>query len=63
MVINSPIIVVVWILASLIIGLMGSNRKLGFALMFLISLILSPVIGLIILLASDSKKDKLTKAN
>ncbi len=41
--------------ASLIIGLMGRNRKMGFWGYFFGSLLLTPVIGLLLVLASDSK--------
>ncbi len=41
----------------LIIGLLGSNRKIGFAGAFFISLILSPLIGLIVVLLSKRLSD------
>jgi uncharacterized membrane protein len=41
--------------ASLVIGLMGRNRKMGFWGYFFGSLLLTPVIGLLLVLASDSK--------
>jgi len=43
-----------WILFSVLIGLLGQNRKIGFLGAFLFSLLLSPIIGLIITLFSDS---------
>jgi hypothetical protein len=43
-----------WILFSILIGLLGQNRKIGFLGAFLFSLLLSPIIGLIITLFSDS---------
>jgi len=46
-----------WLLFSVIIGVVGSNRKIGFAGAFFLSLLLSPFIGLIITLVSKSKSD------
>ena len=43
-----------WIILSLIIGFIGSNRKVGFFGALLWSLLLSPIIGLIITLTSES---------
>jgi phosphate/sulfate permease len=47
-----------WIIFSLIVGAIGSNRKIGFWGAFFLSLILSPVIGLIIALVSKDKDDE-----
>ncbi|MDY0144191.1 MAG: SHOCT domain-containing protein [Candidatus Izemoplasmatales bacterium] len=41
-----------WIIFSIVIGALGSKRKIGFAGAFFLSLILSPLIGLIITLTS-----------
>jgi uncharacterized membrane protein (DUF106 family) len=46
-----------WIIFSLIVGAVGSNRRIGFWGAFLLSLILSPIIGLIITLISKDKED------
>ncbi|MFE3846614.1 hypothetical protein ACFX5D_01360 [Flavobacterium sp. LB3P45] len=46
----------VWIIASFIVGIIGSNRKIGFGSSFFISLLLSPLIGLIFVLTSKSKE-------
>lgn len=46
-----------WILFALVVGLVGQDRKIGFLASFILSLVLSPVIGLIIVLLSKSKKD------
>jgi len=48
---------ILWIVFSIVIGLVGSNRKIGFAGGFFLSLLLSPVIGLIVVLMSKSKDD------
>ncbi|MEZ5671561.1 MAG: hypothetical protein R3E08_03935 [Thiotrichaceae bacterium] len=47
-----PILIFV---ASVLIGLMGRNRKMGFWGYFFGSLLLTPVIGLLLVLASDAK--------
>lgn len=47
-----PILIFV---ASVVIGLMGRNRKMGFWGYFFGSLLLTPVIGLLLVLASDAK--------
>ncbi len=48
-----------WIVLSFVAGFMGSNRKIGFFGAFLLSLILSPVIGIIFVLVSKDKRDEL----
>ncbi len=46
---------IAYIAAALIIGLMGINRKMGFWGYFFGTLLLGPIIGLFLLLASDRK--------
>ncbi len=41
--------------ASLLIGLLGINRKMGFWGYFFSSLLLTPLIGILLLLVSDSR--------
>jgi hypothetical protein len=43
-----------WLIFSIIIGALGANRKIGFVGAFFLSLLLSPLIGLIIALTSKS---------
>ena len=38
-----------WILACIIVGLVGRNRSMGFFGVFLLSLVLSPVVMIIVL--------------
>jgi hypothetical protein len=55
------IVISSWVLFSILIGLLGQNRKIGFWGAFLFSIFLSPLIGLIITLFSDnafSEKEK-----
>lgn len=46
-----------WLVFSFIIGLIGGERKIGFAGAFFLSLVLSPLIGLIVTVLSKSKSD------
>ena len=55
---SPTIIIVIWCFTSLIIGIMGINRKMGFWGYFFGSLLLGPLIGLILLLASDKRLPK-----
>ncbi len=52
-----------WLLPSALLGLLGDNRLIGFWKTILISVLLSPLIGLIAVLASKSRQtDALEKA-
>lgn len=51
------ILLIPWLLVCLIIGFIGINRRIGFFGAFILSIILSPLIGLIITLVSKNKKD------
>ena len=44
-----------WIIASIVVGILGSDRKIGGFEAFLISLFLSPLVGLIFVLSSTKK--------
>ncbi|MBM4314626.1 MAG: hypothetical protein FJ122_12025 [Deltaproteobacteria bacterium] len=46
---------VFYVFFSIIIGLLGTNRKFGFWGYFFYSLLFTPFLGVIILLASDKK--------
>jgi hypothetical protein len=50
-----------WIILSFVIGFVGSGRKIGFWGAFFLSLLLSPIIGLIITLVSKNKDDEVYK--
>jgi hypothetical protein len=45
------------ILLSAVVAYIGKNRKFGFWCYFACSFILTPIIGLVIVLASDRKSD------
>ena len=46
-----------WILFAVLVGLVGSGRKIGFGMSLLWSVLLSPIIGLIIVLLSPNGKE------
>ncbi len=48
-------IVIGLLIFSALVGLVGKNRKIGFGWSFVLSLFLSPIIGLIITLFSKKK--------
>ena len=49
-------IFVLWLIFSIIVAVIGSNRKIGGFLAFLISIFLSPLLGLIVVLFSKDKQ-------
>lgn len=51
----NPGVVFLWIAFSWLIGLLGKNKRFGFFGNFLISFLFSPVVGVIVLLASDER--------
>jgi uncharacterized membrane protein YiaA len=51
----NPALIAGIIVGSIVIGVLGENRKLGFWGYFFASLLLTPLIGVILLLASDKK--------
>jgi hypothetical protein len=54
-----PVLIILIILTvSYFIGFLGRNRKLGFWGHFFASLLLTPVIGLLLIVATDPVKDK-----
>ncbi|MDX8394709.1 MAG: hypothetical protein R8K21_09055 [Mariprofundales bacterium] len=53
---NTQIIVILTI--CLVIGFLGRHRKMGFWGYFFGSMVLTPLIGVFLLLASDPKKDE-----
>jgi cbb3-type cytochrome oxidase subunit 3 len=48
---------IAWIFFSILVGSMGSGRKIGFAGAFFLSLLLSPLIGVIFTALSKSNAD------
>jgi hypothetical protein len=50
------VLVVIYVIFCILVGLCGSNRRLGFFLTFLASLLISPVIVLIILMVTGTNR-------
>jgi len=50
-----------WVIFSFVLGMLGSGRKIGFFGAFFLSLLLSPIIGLIFVLVSKNEEDELSK--
>lgn len=50
-----------WIIFSFVVGFIGTDRNIGFWGAFFLSLLLSPIIGLIITLVSKNKADEAYK--
>ncbi len=50
------VIITLYLLLSLLMGLLGRKRKFGFWGYFFGSIVLTPVIGLLLVLASDPLK-------
>ena len=47
-----------WIVLSIVIGIIGSYKKIGGFWAFVLSIVLSPIVGLIVVLFSKSKRDE-----
>lgn len=50
-------IFILWLILSVIVGSIGSSRRIGFFGGLIASLILSPIIGFFIVIASQRKSD------
>ena len=55
-IILNPVFIAGWIIFSLIAGIMGANKRMGFWGTFLASLVISPIISIIFLLAFQPKR-------
>lgn len=51
----NPWVMFFWIVVSWIIGMLGRNKRFGFFGNFLVSFLFSPLVGVIVLLASDDR--------
>ena len=49
------VVALFWIIGSLVVALYGASRKFGFWGYFMISMFLSPLVGLLIVFASDPR--------
>ncbi|MCW2306581.1 hypothetical protein [Rhodobium gokarnense] len=52
----NPWIFLFWVVASWIIGMLGRDTRFGFAGNFLVAFLFSPLVGIIVLLASDRSR-------
>jgi len=52
------ILILFYILFAYLVGLLGKDRKFGFYGYFFLSLFLTPLIGLILVFASDKRVNK-----
>lgn len=55
------IAIILYLLISYIVGIIGRNRKFGFYGYFFISIFITPLLGFLLILASDSKKNRKDK--
>ena len=53
--------ILIYFVSSIIVGFLGMNKKFGFWGYFFGSLLLTPFIGLLLVLASDKKKSTNTQ--
>lgn len=53
----TEIFIIVWIIFSLLVGLMGYKNKMGFSLALVWSIVFSPIIGLIMVLRYQRVKN------
>jgi hypothetical protein len=51
-----PYLIIIYLTLCLVVALLGSNRKFGFWGYFFASMALSPLIGIFMVLASDTRK-------
>jgi hypothetical protein len=49
--------IIVWIIISIIIGNLGSERKIGFGKAFFASLLITPLIGILFVMESERNSD------
>jgi len=49
--------IILWIVLCFIVGIWGNSRKIGFWKSFILSLLLSPIIGFIFVALSERKSD------
>ncbi len=52
----NPWMFLFWAVGSWIIGMLGRETRFGFAGNFLVAFLFSPLVGLIVLLASDRRR-------
>ncbi len=51
----NPWVLILWIAASWLIGMLGKDKRFGFFGNFLVSFLFRPLVGAIVLVASDDR--------
>ncbi len=51
----NPVTILLWVGAAWLIGFLGRKRRYGFFGNFLVTMLFSPIVGIIVLLASDER--------
>ena len=54
---STTTIIILWIVFAVLVGYLGSSKKIGFGSALIISLLLSPLIGLIVVIFSGKKEN------
>jgi hypothetical protein len=57
-IVMEAIIFILYFGLALLVGLAGKNKNIGFGLAFISALFLSPIIGIVIVLLSKTKKER-----
>lgn len=57
-----PVLTLIWILLSILFGWLGRRRKFGFVGHFLVTILLSPLVGFLVLLATSPRPREITTA-
>lgn len=52
----NPWTLVIWVVAAWVVAMLGREKRFGFFGNFLIAFLFSPLVGAIVLLASDDRK-------
>lgn len=54
-------VIIVWIIVASLVGAVGANRQIGFWGAFLVSLFITPIIGIIVTYATVSDEEMVLK--
>ncbi|MCG5241253.1 hypothetical protein ACIU1J_22065 [Azospirillum doebereinerae] len=56
-----PLMMLIWLFLSVVVALLGRNKRFGFVGNFLVSFLFSPLVGVIVLLASDDRPGRIDR--
>ena len=59
----AELIISIWVICSLLVGIIGYKNKSGFTLAFVWSIVFSPIVGLIIVLRYERLKNIFKRKN